>query len=112
MKRDARVYLEDILESIVLIEEYVKGVSESDFNTDTGTQDKVVRRLEVIGEAVKNLPQEFREKHPDTPWKQIAGMRDMLTHEYFNVKIRRVWKVVEKDLPKLKTEAKSILASE
>lgn len=109
MERDLKVYLDDIVESVVLIESYLKGISESNFDGDVGVQDKVIRRLEVIGEAVKNLPDDFRKSYPDIPWRQIAGMRDVLTHEYFNVKVRRIWKTAKEDLPKLKTAVISIL---
>lgn len=109
MERDLKVYLEDIIESAKLIENYLDGVSDFDFGKDIGTQDKVIRRLEVIGEAVKNLPDFFREKHKSIPWRQIAGMRDVLTHEYFDVKVRRIWKVAKEDLPKLKNAVVSIL---
>jgi len=86
MKRDARVYIEDILEAITKIEEYMREVtSDEEFYNNTQIQDAVLRRLEIIGEAVKNIPEEFRDRYPDIPWKQIAGMRDILIHEYSGV---------------------------
>lgn len=102
MKKDIRVYIEDILESIAKIEEYTKNVTEKIFNKDTQLQDSVLRRLEIIGEAVKNIPTDFRNKYPEIPWKNIAGMRDILIHEYSGVNLKRVWKVVKKDLLDLK----------
>ncbi|MDP8216774.1 MAG: DUF86 domain-containing protein [Candidatus Kaelpia imicola] len=82
MKRDIRVYIEDILEAISKIEEYIKGLnSEDDFYNNTQVQDAVLRRLEIISEAVKSIPQEFRDQYLNIPWKQIAGMRDILIHE-------------------------------
>ncbi len=102
MKRDPRLYVEDIWESIGAIEEYTSGMTRSGFEGDRQVQDAVARRLETIGEAVKHLPDDFRLKHPDVPWKLIAGMRDVLIHEYFNVRMMRVWYVVVNDLPVLK----------
>jgi len=102
VKRDLRLYVEDVWESIVAIEEYTRGVSKPEFEDDRKLQDAVARRLETIGEAVKHLPDDFRLLYPDVPWKQIAGLRDVLIHEYFNVRIMRVWYVVANDLPALK----------
>lgn len=102
MKRDIGLYLDDILESIEKIEEYTQDLSEERFSRDTQTQDAVLRRLAVIGEAVKHLPKDVREKHKQIPWRQIAGARDIFVHEYFGVGIERVWKTIQEDLPELK----------
>ncbi|MDD4909903.1 MAG: DUF86 domain-containing protein [Candidatus Omnitrophica bacterium] len=103
MKRDARVYIEDIIESITKIEEYTKDLkSEDDFYKDTQIQDAVLRRLEIIGEAVKNIPEEIKRKYPQIPWKKIAGMRDILTHQYFVVNLKQTFKAVKEDILDLK----------
>ena len=110
MKKEIRVYLEDVFESVGKIEEYTKGVVLEEFKSNTECQDAVMRRLEIIGEAVKNLPNDLKEKYPGTPWKQIAGMRDILIHEYAGVSLERVWKVIINDLQPLKNAVSRILS--
>jgi len=105
MKKDIRVFIQDILESIKLIEDYAKGVDREEFlDKDDNLQmkDAIIRRLEIIGEAVKNIPDDFKKDYPDIPWKQISGMRDILIHEYFGVNLERVWNTAKDDLPELK----------
>jgi len=98
MTRDMRLYIADILESVAKIRQYTGNLSEEDFLADTQIQDAVFRRLEVIGEAAKNVPDDFRNKYPEIPWKKVAGLRDVLIHEYFGVNVRRVWKVAKQDV--------------
>ena len=102
MKRDARVYIADILESIAKIEEYTAEIDFAHFLDNSQIQDAILRRLEIIGEAVKHIPKDLKKLHPDVPWKEIAGLRDVLIHEYFGVKPDRIWKVVSQDIPELK----------
>jgi uncharacterized protein with HEPN domain len=106
--RDARLYLEDILASLDRIRAYVAGMPEVEFIEDE-TQDAVLRRLEIIGEAVKNLPEAIRATDPDVPWRQIAGARDILIHHYARVDLALTWKTVTKDLPELERRIKGIL---
>lgn len=102
MARGLEIYLLDVLESVDKIEEYTAGKEEQDFLDDTLLQDAVLRRLEVMGEAVKGMPGDVRKEHPDVPWNEIAGLRDVLIHQYFGVKLERVWRIVENDLPALR----------
>lgn len=95
-----------------MIEEYSLNLSEDDFYSNAQIQDAIVRRLEIIGEAAKNVDDDFRNKYPQIPWKKISGMRDIIAHEYFGVKIERVWEVVKKDLPHLKQEMVLIVEKE
>ena len=107
-KKDPKIFLEHILESIGEIEKNTKNISEDEFLNLVTIQDAVTRRLEIIGEAVKNLPISFRNKHPKITWKKIAGLRDVLIHEYFGVDIDLIWKIAHKDIPKLKKQIDKI----
>jgi len=109
MKKDIRIFIQDIWESIQKIEEYTHGMSREEFYRAGQVQDAVIRRLEIIGEAAKNIPEDFRNKHREIQWKQIAGMRDILIHGYFDVKLERVWMVAKRDLPDLKRKISKIL---
>lgn len=108
MKED-RVFLSHIRDAIERIESYTARGKEA-FYHESIIQDAVIRNLEIIGEAVKNLSLDFRAQHPDIPWAQMAGMRDVLIHGYFGVRIETVWNVVERRLPELKQYIESLLA--
>ena len=99
---EPKIYLNDILESIERIEGYILGLSAMNFVDNFSIQDAVMRRLEIIGEAVKRLPDEIKNKYSSIPWKNIAGLRDILIHEYAGVQLERVWLTATKDLPPLK----------
>jgi uncharacterized protein with HEPN domain len=103
-----RLYVYDILESILAIEEYTKDISEESFYESRQVQDAVIRRFEIIGEAVKNLDTDFRNKYSDVPWIKIAAIRNVFIHEYFGVRLERVWAIINNDLPNLKLKVSKI----
>jgi uncharacterized protein with HEPN domain len=88
---------------------YIKGLSKYTFTSDTKTTDAVVRNIEIIGEAVKNLPDSLKKKYPNIDWKEIAGMRDVVAHEYFGIDTELVWKTAISDIPKLNRDITAIL---
>ena len=108
MKKDPAVFLSHILDSIQLIEGYYRGKTELDLMNSVGLQDKIIRRIEIIGESVKNLPADLRKDHPEVPWRDMAGMRDIVVHQYFGVDLESVWKAATVDFPELKLKIKKI----
>lgn len=108
MDKDYKVYCRHIIESIELIEKYLDKKTFSDFEAEIGLQDMVIRRLEIIGEAVKNIPEEIRIEKENIRWKQISGMRDKLIHHYFGIDVHLVWNVVENNLPELLKAVKEL----
>ena len=110
MPREYKAYLKDILEAIRKIENYTKAIAFDDFVMDELIQDGVVRNLEVIGEAVKNIPEDIKDKKPEVEWKKIAGLRDILIHDYFGIDEDIVWDAVKNKLPELKEKIIEILS--
>jgi uncharacterized protein with HEPN domain len=102
MTRDPRIFIEHILACIELIENYLEGKSKSDFLGSIQLQDAVIRRVEIIGEAARNIPNDIKSRFTDIPWNEITGMRDILIHKYFGIDLELTWEVVEKDIPDLK----------
>ena len=107
--KDDRIYLGHIREALQDVEQYAS-VGRDAFMTDKMRQDALLRKLEVIGEAVKNLSEDSKGRRREIPWRQIAGIRDRLTHDYFGVDLGLVWVTVEKDVPKLKAAVEQLLA--
>jgi len=102
--RNPLLYIYDIIDCIEKIEIYSKNLTLNEFQKTSETQDAILRRLEIIGEAVKKIPPEIKEKQKEVPWKSIAGLRDVVIHEYFGVNMDRVWKLIHSDLKTFKTE--------
>lgn len=106
--KDEKVFLQNILEAIEKIESYTSSGKE-EFMKSTLIQDAVIRNLEIIGEATKNISQDIRDKNNKIPWKQMAGLRDVLIHDYMGISLKIVWNVVQNELPTLKIMIKGII---
>lgn len=107
--REYKMYLDDILEAVRRVEKYTKGLTFENFSKSNLVVDGVVRNLEIIGEAVKNVPVQVKDKYPEVEWKKIAGLRDILAHEYFGIDLEVVWDIVKRKVPTLKTQISFIL---
>ncbi len=108
-KRKDKELLCDIKEATLRINTYIEKMDYEKFLKDTKTQDAVVRNIEIIGEAVKNISEVSRKKYPQIPWKELAKVRDRLIHQYFGVNYDIVWSIVKGELPKVKSEKEKIL---
>ena len=109
MKKDSKIFLKHILESIAEIEKNTENISKNKFLKTIQIQDAIIRRLEIIGEATRHLPASLKTKNPDIPWKKIAGIRDILIHGYFTIDLDLVWQTTKKDLPLLKKQILELL---
>lgn len=101
MSRSIRLYLEDILASGAKVRRYTEGMSFEEFLADDRTFDAVIRNLQIIGEAVKNVPSDLRERYPQVEWRKIAGLRDILAHVYFSLENETLWDIVQNKVPPL-----------
>jgi len=109
MKKDPTIFLKHILESIEHIDSYIKGLDEEDFLKSEEKQDAVIRRLEILGEAVRNLPEEFRAKYPDIEWNKAMATRNILIHNYFGIELDIVWDTITQSLPNFKKQIEVLL---
>lgn len=110
--RDYILFLEDILAAIEKIEVYTRNMTYDEFRNDGMMVDAVIRNLEIIGEATKNIPKRIRTKYPELAWKEAAGFRDVLIHDYFGIDIESVWDTLQNNIPGFKEGLKSVLMSE
>lgn len=108
MKRDYKLFLNDIKESVVSIENYISGKSLDDFEKDFLLQDAVIRRIQIIGEAVKNIPRALKEKNKDFPWHETAHLRDIVVHYYHQISMESLWRTLKARLPVIKEALKNI----
>lgn len=107
-KRDATLLITDIRDSLDKIARYLHGLNLNDFLGDEKTIDAVVRNLEIIGEAVRQLPLSFKNEHADTPWNEMAGLRNRIVHDYAGIDVELIWEICNKDLPLLKVNIQGI----
>jgi uncharacterized protein with HEPN domain len=110
-KRDYGDYIQDILDSIDDIRDFVAGMTFDQFTKDRKTINAVIRSIEVIGEAAKRIPESLRSKHPEIPWKKMAGMQDKMIHEYAGVDLEILWKVATEEIPLIKPPMQNVLSS-
>ena len=111
-KRPAAIFLEDILQVIKKIEKYTNGLDCERFRSDEKSVDAVIRNLEIIGEASKNIPSELKDKFPKIPWKRMMGLRNIVIHEYFGVDLKIIWEIARENLPGVKPLIKQVLKKE
>lgn len=110
MPREYKAYLRDILEAIRKIERYSEDISFEEFVDDELIQDGIVRNLEIIGEAVKYIPEDAKKDYPEVEWRKIAGLRDILIHAYFGIDVEVIWDIVKNKIPNLKEKIEKILS--
>ena len=101
-RRSVDLLIEDLWEAVEKVERYTSGFDHDRFVQDEKTIDSVVRNFEIIGEAAGKLPLEFRDRHPEIPWKKIVGLRHRIVHDYFDIDIEIIWQILERDIPAFK----------
>jgi len=111
MPHHDKIYLQHIRDAANRISEYVEGIDEPSFKKSNLIQDAVIRQIEIIGEAAKNLSSQFRNSHPEIPWRELSGMRDKLIHAYFGVDLDRVWITAQDEIPALNSQIEALLSN-
>lgn len=107
--RDYSLYLKDMIDAMDAVEKFIKGIDFIGFQNNDLISSAVIRKFEVIGEAAKNIPEDFRNKYPQIPWREMAGMRDRLIHFYFGIKYELVWHTIKDIIPNVKTLLQGII---
>ncbi|MDD5650500.1 MAG: DUF86 domain-containing protein [Candidatus Nanoarchaeia archaeon] len=107
-EKDLLIFIEHILNSINDINTFTSKISKKEFSENKEKLNAVIRSLEIIGEAVKNIPIPFREKYSEIPWKNIAGLRDVIIHQYFDIDLDVIWVTIKEEIPKLEKQIKKI----
>ena len=102
----------DMFQAAKKVLEYASGLTETSFLANSRDQDAIVRQLTILGEAAKRVSEDFRNEHPEIPWKKIAGLRDVVVHDYFHIDLEKVWRIIREDLPDLIEVLKRIVPPE
>ena len=109
MKKDDTVYLRHIIDAFLQIERYTNGVTYEEFLSNSLLQDAVIRQLEVMGEAARNLSADLQNEYPAIPWRQMISLRNRMIHAYFNVNLQIIWEIIQGDIPNLKQDMMLVL---
>jgi|SRR3989344_2995700 len=109
MKRNLNLFINDIMEAILSIESFSKKLNRESLSGDDLIQSAIMRKIEIIGDAVKNVPNDFRIKYPEVEWRKIAGLRDIIIHTYFDIDLDVMWEIIKRDFPRLKKQIENIL---
>jgi uncharacterized protein with HEPN domain len=112
MEKNYVLYIEDIIDSIDIIENNIKNIDFDTFLSDITTQDATLRRLEIIGEAATKIPKDVKERYDNVPWKKIIATRNIIIHQYSDVDVNLIWEIIHKNLPETKEDLEYMLGKE